>query len=167
MILHEVDQISITILMDNYTDILLSSSENVQRPPIINKNKNGLLAPIAEHGFSVLVEIMYHDDNNNDAMKQRFLFDAGVSQTGVIVNSDTFGINLADIDGIILSHGHIDHYNGLVSVVQHISKPIRLYAHPDAFLKRWLVLPDGSKAFTTLDEDDRNDTRGSHWHFQK
>lgn len=151
MILQEVDQVSITILVDNYTDILLSSSENVRRPPIINKNKNGLMTPVAEHGFAALVELKY--DGDKEKKKNKFLFDTGVSKNGILFNADTLGVNLLDIDGIILSHGHSDHYAGLVRVLQHISKPVPLYAHPDAFLKRWLVLPDGSKAFSVLDEN--------------
>jgi hypothetical protein len=29
-----------------------------------------------------------------------------------------------------------------------------LYAHPDAFSKRWLILPDDSRIFSMLNEDD-------------
>ncbi len=53
--LDKVDAVSITILVDNYTDILLASSDNVQRPPIINRDDKGLLIPRAEHGFASLV----------------------------------------------------------------------------------------------------------------
>ena len=148
--LHKVDQVSITILVDNYTDILLASSENVQRPPIINERKNSLLIPIAEHGFASLVEIKY----DNRSKTSRFLFDAGVSPDGLITNAKILGINIADIDSIVLSHGHADHYTGLMKVLQHISRQIPLYAHADAFSKRWLILPDDSKFSSMLDESD-------------
>jgi 7,8-dihydropterin-6-yl-methyl-4-(beta-D-ribofuranosyl)aminobenzene 5'-phosphate synthase len=150
MLLDKVDQLSITILVDNYTDILLASSENVQRPPIKNKKKNGLLIPIAEHGFASLVEIKY----DNSSKTSRFLFDAGVSPDGLITNVKILGINIADIDSIVLSHGHADHYTGLMKLLQHISRQIPLYAHPDAFSKRWLILPDDSRIFSMLNEDD-------------
>jgi 7,8-dihydropterin-6-yl-methyl-4-(beta-D-ribofuranosyl)aminobenzene 5'-phosphate synthase len=150
MLLHKVDQVSITILVDNYTDILLASSENVQRPPIINKRKNGLLIPIAEHGFSSLVEIKY----DNSSKISKFLFDAGVSPDGLITNATILGINIADIDSIVLSHGHADHYTGLIKLLQHISRQIPLYAHPDAFSKRWLILPDDLRVSSMLNEDD-------------
>jgi 7,8-dihydropterin-6-yl-methyl-4-(beta-D-ribofuranosyl)aminobenzene 5'-phosphate synthase len=150
MLLHKVDQVSITILVDNYTDILLTSSENVQRPPIINKRKNGLLIPIAEHGFSSLVEIKY----DNSSKTSKFLFDAGVSPDGLITNATILGISIADIDSIVLSHGHTDHYSGLIKLLQHISRQIPLYAHPDAFSKRWLILPDDLRVSSMLNEDD-------------
>jgi 7,8-dihydropterin-6-yl-methyl-4-(beta-D-ribofuranosyl)aminobenzene 5'-phosphate synthase len=150
MLLHKVDQVSITILVDNYTDILLASSENVQRPPIINKRKNGLLIPIAEHGFSSLVEIKY----DNSSKTSKFLFDAGVSPDGLITNATILGINILDIESIVLSHGHADHYTGLIKLLQHISRQIPLYAHPDAFSKRWLILPDDLRVSSVLNEDD-------------
>jgi 7,8-dihydropterin-6-yl-methyl-4-(beta-D-ribofuranosyl)aminobenzene 5'-phosphate synthase len=150
ILLDKVDQLSITILVDNYTDILLASSENVQRPPIIDKRKNGLLIPLAEHGFASLIEIRY--DNNSKT--SRFLFDAGVSPDGLITNANILGINIADIDSIILSHGHADHYTGLIKLLQHISRQVPLYAHPDAFSKRWLILPDDSRVSSMLNEDD-------------
>ena len=42
-----------------------------------------------------------------------FSFDTGVSK--MIVNTDVLGINLADIETIILSHGHFDHISGLIA----------------------------------------------------
>ena len=150
ILLDKIDQVSITILVDNYTDILLASSENVQRPSIINKKENSLLIPIAEHGFASLVEIKY----DNSTKTSKFLFDAGVSPDGLITNARILGINVADIDGIVLSHGHADHYTGLIKLLQHISRQIPLYAHPDAFSKRWLILPDDSRISSMLNEDD-------------
>jgi 7,8-dihydropterin-6-yl-methyl-4-(beta-D-ribofuranosyl)aminobenzene 5'-phosphate synthase len=151
MILQQVEEVKITILMDNYTDILLSNTANVQRPPIINKNSDGLLTPIAEHGFSALIELKYL--KGNDIEKDLFLFDTGVTPKGVLNNLDTLSISIEHLNGIILSHGHIDHYNGLLKILEHISKPVSVYAHPDAFFKRWTILPSGLKAFTLLDEE--------------
>jgi 7,8-dihydropterin-6-yl-methyl-4-(beta-D-ribofuranosyl)aminobenzene 5'-phosphate synthase len=148
--LDKVDAVSITILVDNYTDILLASSDNVQRPPIINKNDKSLLIPRAEHGFASLIEIKY----DNSSKTSKFLFDAGVSQEGLLTNAKILGLNVADIDSILLSHGHADHYGGLMKVLQHVSRQIPMYAHPDAFSKRWLILPDDSRVSSMLDEED-------------
>ena len=83
VLLDKVDQVSITILIDTHTDILLASSDNVQRPPIINKKNNGYLIPIAEHGFASLIEIKY----DNRSKTSKFLFDAGVSAEGLLFNA--------------------------------------------------------------------------------
>jgi 7,8-dihydropterin-6-yl-methyl-4-(beta-D-ribofuranosyl)aminobenzene 5'-phosphate synthase len=148
--LQEVDSINITILVDNITDRLLPSLSLVKRPPLIS-NKRFNKPPIAEHGFSTLVEISYKYKDKK--ILKKFLFDTGVSKNGIIYNSNIFGINFEDIETIILSHGHFDHISGLISVLKKINKPIEIITHPDAFLRRWVVFSDGRKArMDTLDE---------------
>lgn len=148
--LQEVDSINITILVDNITDRLLPSLSLVKRPPLIS-NKRFNKPPIAEHGFSTLVEISYKYKDKK--ILKKFLFDTGVSKNGIIYNSNIFDINFEDIETIILSHGHFDHISGLISVLKKINKPIEIITHPDAFLRRWVVFPDGRKArMDTLDE---------------
>src|ERR687889_2722444 len=80
MLLQEIDHLSVTILMDNYTDRLLSSALPAIRPPMIMHGRF-LPAPIAEHGFSTIIEIRYNDNKNI------FLFDTGVSENGIIFNA--------------------------------------------------------------------------------
>lgn len=102
-----VAKISITLLMDNVIDMLLSNSTHAHRPP---PGKDGIFlsSPVAEHGFSALIETEVNNNNNNDSEKsgsvQRntFLFDAGTSENGVIFNADLFGIDLQNIDAIVL-----------------------------------------------------------------
>ena len=157
--LQEVDKINITILVDNITDRLLPNSSLVKRPPLINDEKKFNKPPIAEHGFSALLEIVYNYDG--DMMSKKFLFDTGVSKSGIIYNSNIFGINLKEIETIILSHGHFDHFSGLISVLKNIHHPIEIIAHPDAFLKRWIIFPDGKKArMDTLDEQEIKESGG-------
>ena len=158
MSIQEIDQISITVLIDNYTDLLLTNSAHATRARLIMNEKFKLPPPIAEHGFSALVNIVKHDqnkqeknsvDNSTKHNNNLFLFDTGVSENGVIHNSDVFGIDFDQIEGIILSHGHFDHFTGLTSVIRKISSTrsaaVNLFVHPDAFLKRWLVFPDGKR----------------------
>ena len=150
--LQEVNNINITILVDNITDRLLPSLSLVKRPPLIS-NKRFNKPPIAEHGFSTLVEISYK--YNDKKILKKFLFDTGVSKNGITYNSNIFGINFEDIETIILSHGHFDHFSGLISVLKKINKPIEIITHPDAFLRRWIVFPDGRKArMDILDEEE-------------
>jgi 7,8-dihydropterin-6-yl-methyl-4-(beta-D-ribofuranosyl)aminobenzene 5'-phosphate synthase len=150
MSLQEIESVKITILVDNITDRLLPSSTLVKRPPFTSDERI-TKSPRAEHGFSALCEISYVD---RDVKKiNRFLFDTGVTEDGIIYNSDIFGINFQDIETIILSHGHFDHISGLISTIRRVKKPIEIIVHPDAFLKRWLVFPNGNKAkLDSIDE---------------
>jgi 7,8-dihydropterin-6-yl-methyl-4-(beta-D-ribofuranosyl)aminobenzene 5'-phosphate synthase len=145
--LNDIKAISITILMDNCTDFLLANSAHAKRPPLIVNEKYNLPAPVAEHGFSALISSFSYDNNENN---NTFLFDAGISENGVIHNADLLGIRFDQIDGIILSHGHFDHFTGLVNVLKRISSErsstVDIFSHPDAFLKRWEIYPDGERA---------------------
>ena len=75
----------------------------------------------AEHGLSYLIE---HDG-------KKLLFDTGQSDL-FLKNASAMGIDVTDIDLIILSHGHFDHGNGL----EHLSGG-SLVCHPDCFVKRY------------------------------
>jgi 7,8-dihydropterin-6-yl-methyl-4-(beta-D-ribofuranosyl)aminobenzene 5'-phosphate synthase len=172
MTLQEIDKVSVTILMDNSTDLLLTNSIHANRPQLTTNEKFLLPLPIAEHGFSALVDIVVHSEEkkekNNMGKKIKyknnnsiFLFDAGPSEDGVIHNADIFGIDFDRIDGVILSHGHFDHFTGLANILRKISlsRPkstgIDLLAHPEAFLKRWEVFQDGKRVqMPFLDEGD-------------
>ena len=148
MAIQEIEQISITILMDNSTDLLLKNSEHAVRPPLVRNERFVLPPPVAEHGFSAMVNILRH----NQSVSNSFLFDTGVSENGVVHNADILGLDFGKINGIILSHGHLDHFAGLVNIVKRISSSrkastnnIDLFTHPDAFLRRWEIFPDGSR----------------------
>jgi 7,8-dihydropterin-6-yl-methyl-4-(beta-D-ribofuranosyl)aminobenzene 5'-phosphate synthase len=162
MTLQEIDRVSVTILMDNSTDLLLTNSSHANRPKLTKNEKFLLPLPIAEHGFSALVDIVAHSEEmkekntmskkieykNNNSI---FLFDAGPSEDGVIRNADIFGIDFDRIDAVILSHGHFDHFTGLTNILRKISLSRRkstgidVLAHPEAFLKRWEVFQDGTR----------------------
>lgn len=115
MSIREIEKISITILMDNSTDLLLKNSDHALRIPLIMNEKLNLPPPVAEHGFSALVKIVKHNSQT------QYLFDTGVTENGVIHNADLFGIDFGLIEGIILSHGHFDHSAGLVNILKRIS----------------------------------------------
>ena len=130
MTIQEIDQVSVTILMDNSTDLLLTNSTHAKRPPLTKNEKFILSLPIAEHGFSALVNIVIDSENEkeknnvNKNIKNKnnkiFLFDTGPSENGVIHNADISGIDFDQIDGIILSHGHFDHFTGLANILRRI-----------------------------------------------
>jgi 7,8-dihydropterin-6-yl-methyl-4-(beta-D-ribofuranosyl)aminobenzene 5'-phosphate synthase len=167
-LLQEVEKVSITILMDNSTDFLLTSSAHAVRPPLIVNEKFNLPPPVAEHGFSALVNVVskyvqIKGEKNNSvnecktvknssSSNNTFLFDTGVSKNGVVHNANTFGIDFKQINGIILSHGHFDHFTGLVNILKRISARqlstanLDVFAHPDAFLRRWEIYPNGKRA---------------------
>ena len=86
---------------------------------------------LGEPGFSVLLENNYH----------KVLFDCGYSDA-FIKNAYKLGLDLADVNEIILSHGHKDHTGGLLRLESLYRKMLMagislnlktIITHPDTF----------------------------------
>ncbi|MGD2126705.1 MAG: MBL fold metallo-hydrolase, partial [Desulfobacteraceae bacterium] len=124
--LKEVERVEIVTLIDNYVDVLLTSTDTVERPPKAKDEKIPRDTLLAEHGLSLLVTV-YQGEN-----KHTLLFDTGYSPVGVPHNVEQLEVNLAEIEAIILSHGHMDHAGSLYTLLDKLTKPVRLYLHPGA-----------------------------------
>jgi 7,8-dihydropterin-6-yl-methyl-4-(beta-D-ribofuranosyl)aminobenzene 5'-phosphate synthase len=95
--------------------------------------------PLAEHGFSMLIRVL------RGRKSVSILFDTGVSADGVVKNAKRMGLNLNEVEYIVLSHGHYDHFGGLVSALKTINKAnLPLIVHKDMFRKRGTVNSDGT-----------------------
>lgn len=136
--LKEVDGVEITILMDNYVDLLMTSSEVARQPRLEDTLGEKQSRLIAEHGFCALVTV------TADGRQESILFDAGLSPDGVLHNIDILETPLGDVRAVVLSHGHADHTGALLGLLRRLGKRgLPLIAHPDAFLQRKVVIPDG------------------------
>lgn len=122
----EADSAQIFVIMDNYIDLLLPGDERVTRPALA---KDGVIPSdtlLAEHGLSLLVSI------KRGAQTTQVLLDAGYSQVGVPHNLDMLGVSLSDVEAVVLSHGHMDHFGALPEVVRRVGRPVPLVVHPAA-----------------------------------
>jgi len=149
MLLQQVDRVEITVLVDNVTDMLIQGSPQATRAPFFKETE--MLPPLrAEHGFSALIDIYLNN------ISHKVLFDTGASGDVVLFNVDRLGVDLSNVETIVLSHGHFDHAGGLMPLLKRINRPqIPVILHTDAFLKRWLVLPNGQKIRLRLVEEDK------------
>jgi 7,8-dihydropterin-6-yl-methyl-4-(beta-D-ribofuranosyl)aminobenzene 5'-phosphate synthase len=140
--LSPVARVEITTLMDNYSDILLPSTEVVKRHPLADGQGRPREQPLAGHGFSLLIESYPEGDGE----KHTVLLDAGFPVPGIEYNWRTLNVDLAGIEAVLLSHGHVDHFAALGSFLTTRGLPVLLVVHPEAFRKRALIFPDGAKA---------------------
>ncbi|TRO48902.1 MBL fold metallo-hydrolase, partial [Candidatus Bathyarchaeota archaeon] len=145
--LEEVDSVEITSLMDNTVDFNSTNpNKSVQKVREWTRKRMGIewtkkyfRLPFAEHGFSVLIKIF--SQNNQHTI----LFDTGLSSDGVVTNATRMGIDLTEVECIILSHGHYDHFGGLVKIIKAIKKKnFPIIVHDDMFKIRGVINPDGS-----------------------
>jgi 7,8-dihydropterin-6-yl-methyl-4-(beta-D-ribofuranosyl)aminobenzene 5'-phosphate synthase len=135
--LPEVDAAQVTLVMDNSIDILMASTDVAKRFPI-GPALFERPQPMAEHGFSALIQVKHGEKSGT------VLFDTGVSRRGILHNLDALEVDAADIQAIVLSHGHADHALGLPGLLERLGRRnLPLVLHPEAFLERKLVLPNG------------------------
>ena len=81
--------------------------------------------------------------------KKNILFDTG--RSGMVVeNAGHLGIDLKDLDLIVLSHGHLDHSGGLRDVLLSIKKDIDVIVHPEVFSKKFVDIPGMGKRYTNM-----------------
>jgi 7,8-dihydropterin-6-yl-methyl-4-(beta-D-ribofuranosyl)aminobenzene 5'-phosphate synthase len=134
-----VDRVEITIVMDNAIDLFMADTDVAKRVlPRLGPNPFERPQPIAEHGFSVLIGV------EGGGRRASVLFDTGVTPRGLLHNLDVLEITTADIAAIVLSHGHADHALGLNGLLDRLGpRRLPLVLHPDAYLERKLVLPNG------------------------
>lgn len=92
----------------------------------LSENSAGMDSCVGEWGLSVLVE---SDDTS-------VLFDTGQSFSATH-NADLLGVDLSQVDKIVLSHGHFDHTGGLKHVLGKIAKEIEIIAHPDIWQEKY------------------------------
>lgn len=94
----------------------------------------------AEHGLA------FHIRTDGHAL----LFDTG--QTDLLVrNARTLGIDLGDIESIVLSHGHYDHTGGL-EAVRAVAPGARIYLNRAALAPKYAGNKDGSSRFVGMPE---------------
>ncbi|MBN1764591.1 MAG: MBL fold metallo-hydrolase [Sedimentisphaerales bacterium] len=81
---------------------------------------------IGEHGFSIWI------DNGRHGI----LFDTGQSSL-FMSNAHVLGIDLKNLDTVVISHGHYDHTGGL-SGLSHYASQTALYIHPEALHSKYV-----------------------------
>ena len=141
----EVERLEVTILVDNYTDVLTLQGTDVVQRPLIPPSAMPILA---EHGFSCLLSV------SCDSQEHQVLMDAGMSAICLFHNADKLGIDLSAIDTVVLSHGHFDHFGGLLEFLRRANKGVELVVHPDAFRERRINIPPSVQAdMPGLDEE--------------
>jgi 7,8-dihydropterin-6-yl-methyl-4-(beta-D-ribofuranosyl)aminobenzene 5'-phosphate synthase len=109
--LREVESVEIISIVDNTVDFLSSINKKevqsfrqwTQKRYGQEWTKTHVQLPVAEHGFSMLIRVL------NEGESHSILFDTGSSPDGVVENSVRMGLDLDEVECIVLSHGHYDH----------------------------------------------------------
>src|SRR5574344_1034081 len=95
----------------------------------------------SEHGLSLYIETKKH----------KIMFDVGASDL-FLQNAKGLDVNIADIDFLVISHGHYDHGGGLKTFLEENTKA-EVFLHRLAFEKYYAIRANGKLDFIGLDEN--------------
>jgi len=153
-----IDQLTIREITDNSHDIFLSGAKY----PGLSVSRT--IFPAAALGKTLESEwgLAMHVESRKGDETKRYLLDFGYTSDVYVNNVALMKINLADIDALIISHGHYDHIGGLMGLLEAkrsgMRKGLRLYTGgEDNFCHRGFPNPDGT--YTTFPVFDRKQLR--------
>ena len=153
--LKEIDNLEIFVLIDNISDPFTKSHDGMRwnefqyQFEVRHQHEMcGANMCRACNGLSLLIKI--YVDNTVHTL----LFDTGPDDGLVIDNAKRLGIDLTEIDAIMLSHGHFDHFGGTLSMLDAIGKSnLPVYVHPELFIPRAFNRKEMIKVSNNLTKD--------------
>jgi 7,8-dihydropterin-6-yl-methyl-4-(beta-D-ribofuranosyl)aminobenzene 5'-phosphate synthase len=137
-----VDKLSVRMIVDINTNTFLKpqSLNGVSMVPA-NRPKDYTTALHSEFGLSLLLESV------KEGQTHTIMLDYAYTPAALLSNFDYLGLDAGKIDALVVSHGHFDHYGGLIAFLDKyrgaLPPDIKLYAGgEDNFCHR--VLPTGT-----------------------
>jgi 7,8-dihydropterin-6-yl-methyl-4-(beta-D-ribofuranosyl)aminobenzene 5'-phosphate synthase len=126
----EIEKLTVTVITDNYYDSLRSDT------PVSKQFRTAPNTSMqAEHGLSFFIETV------TGGSSAGFMFDYGVDARLIANNMDLLGIDLGSANAFGLSHGHFDHWGGLIDILKwnrsKIAAGTPLYLGAEAFAQRY------------------------------
>jgi 7,8-dihydropterin-6-yl-methyl-4-(beta-D-ribofuranosyl)aminobenzene 5'-phosphate synthase len=113
----EVDRLAVRVVIDSY-QFAVAPSKTVGEIEIqhfgwgISGDKPPGRTLISEFGLSM------HAESQHGAETRNILMDFGFTSQALVNNADLLGIDPAALDALVLSHGHYDHFGGIVGFLQ-------------------------------------------------
>jgi 7,8-dihydropterin-6-yl-methyl-4-(beta-D-ribofuranosyl)aminobenzene 5'-phosphate synthase len=129
-----LDAVTVEILVDNFFDVFEPS-----KPGLVERVAPGRLPKplMAAHGLAFWITLTQNGHNS------QLLMDTANSPLPLFNNLEALGHEPGEADALVVSHGHPDHYGGLLEYLGRRGTPMPVYVHEDAYLPKVLITPRG------------------------
>ena len=118
----EEGNIAIKVITCNTTSItLLTDSKFAGKviQPDVKANR-----ALAEHGLAMSIRI------TTNGTSRHFLLDTGGMNGSFLKNCANLNVKLDDVEKVIISHGHFDHFGGLMELIPKLKEGTEIYLNP-------------------------------------
>lgn len=122
-----VDSLTVTILVDNVIEWSGSEiHENVlSSSQWVKEKEHRSIYMHGGHGLSFFIQTRVGDS------RYEILYDTGPSGELLLHNLKALNLDISSIDAIVMSHGHWDHFGGLLDILRKVGrKDVLIYLHP-------------------------------------
>ncbi|MGH7100014.1 MAG: MBL fold metallo-hydrolase [Stellaceae bacterium] len=141
-----VDSLAVRVVVDSRYDLFIEDAAHpllkIEHTKRIPGRERSILA--GEWGLSL------HLESRRAGERAQYLLDFGFTPEVVNRNFELLGLDPAQLDGLILSHGHLDHYGGLVGFVarhrDRMRPDLKLYAGGESYFREQWIRPKGGGA---------------------
>jgi metal-dependent hydrolase (beta-lactamase superfamily II) len=123
----ESGNLTVKVLTTNSVDLTLLTEERFQGKVIQPGAK--AIRTTGEHGLALSVEII------KDEQTHHILLDAGSLTSTVIENSKACKVNFKNVERLILSHGHFDHFGALMKIMPELKEGCEIILNPECYFQ--------------------------------
>jgi len=126
-----VDRVTLKIVTANTTDVTLRTEEDF-KDKVVQPGPSSISC-LAEHGLAILVRI-----DDGDRVNQ-YLYDMGGLNATIINNLKVLKINPQEFNRVIISHGHYDHWGGIIPLLSLLTPKTEFLFNAEVFFPRYFV----------------------------
>lgn len=134
MELPALTSVTVEILVDNFFDVFEPS-----KPGVVERVVPGRLPKplMAAHGLAFWLEL------RQDDRVTKILMDTANSPLPLFNNLEALSHDPGEVAALVISHGHPDHYGGLLEFLSRRGPGLSVYLHEDCYLPKLLITPRG------------------------
>ena len=151
----EIDSLAVRVVVDSY-QFAVAPSKKIGDVAVqhfgwgLEEGKPPGRTLVSEFGLSM------HVETHRGAETRNTLVDFGFTPEALVTNVELLGIDPSKLDALVLSHGHYDHFGGLVGFLQRYNGKLKpnlpfYVGGEEAFCSREWVAPPVKGDFGVLD----------------